>query len=243
MLRVSPGIRWPRAALLCLLTGLHAAILLLPPQTLRVFPQEPLALISLPEPKVQRQEPPPAKHPARPRSETTKAITLVPTSPADQRATEPIPRIDWDSEASISAEHQAQLANAPRPRSLDDHKGHGDHHDGLGLSSHYAPEFGRDQKVIHRFDTRGDIPLIRLSDRCVLPLGPFIPLPSCGFGKKIEPRGDLFEHMRDTLPAAQPPEESGPFEGLDEVNGARRPIPVEARGDVPALRGDAHSRQ
>jgi hypothetical protein len=39
----------------------------------------------------------------------------------------------------------------------------------------------------------------------VLPLGPFIPLPVCGFGNKIEPRGDLFEHMRDTLGAAQPP--------------------------------------
>jgi hypothetical protein len=108
--------RWPQAALLCLLIGVHVAILLLPPQAPR--------------------------HARRARSETTLPITLPPPSQAKDRAAGSTPRIDWDSEASITAEHQAQLASAPKPRLLDDHEGHGDHRDGVGLNSHYAPEFG-----------------------------------------------------------------------------------------------------
>jgi hypothetical protein len=207
MLRDLPGIRWPRAGLFGLLILLHAAVLLLPPETLRLSRGEPLALIYLPAPDVSGRGPPrrTANKPVPSRKVSSQAAPSLPIRRGQSGASDPTTSIDWDREASITAENQALRANESHPRSLDDHRGHGDHQDGIGLSSREPIEFGWDQTAIHRFDTRGEIPIIRLSDRCVLPLslGPFIPLPWCGFGKKIEARGDLFEHMRDAPAAAQ----------------------------------------
>lgn len=192
-----------RAALLALLIALHASLLLLPRQVLHRYRQEPLALIYLPQPHASREAAKPAPTRAPARASAVQPIT-PPIAAAPSEVTQnPPPHIDWDSEVSITVQHQTELANAPKPRSLDDHRGH-HHQDGVGLNSHEAPQFGWNETAIHRFDTRGEIPIIRLSDRCILPLGPFIPLPMCGFGKKIEPRGDLFEHLKDT-PAPEPP--------------------------------------
>ena len=202
-LRAAPAGRWPRALLLGLLIGLHAALLLLPRQVLHVHHQRPLALIYLPQPKAATPETIREKTQRVPPRALSPRPISAPRPASSSAAPATSPPIDWDSEAAITLLHQEQLTNAPQARSLDDHKGH-DHQDGMGLSSHEAPQFGWDDKAIHRFDTRGAVPVIHLSDRCVLPLGPMIPLPICGFGKKIEARGDLFEHMRDPPAGPQP---------------------------------------
>jgi hypothetical protein len=196
-------VRYSRVALFALLFLAHAALLWLMqasvPGTHRPGQEAPLALVFLPPP-IRSGEAAHRRAAAAPNARAReRRLPGTPAAPRPEALTLIPPRIDWSAEADIVARQQSELANAPQPRSLDDHHRHSEHRDGVGLNSHSPPEFGWHDAAIHRFDTRGGVPVIHLSDRCVIavPLGPYLPLPVCGFGKKIEPRGDLFEHMRD----------------------------------------------
>jgi hypothetical protein len=181
---------------------------------LPVRAEEPLLLLlSRERPKDVPRTPSPAR--ARPPSEPQSlppAAAAVPRPGPDILRAPPEPpqaqsplNIDWSAEAAITAQHQAELAAAPRPRSLDDHHRHGNHHDGVGLNSKGPYQFGWYYAGTHRVDTSSGLPLIHLNDRCVLTFGFLIPLPLCGIGA-IPVKGDLFQHMHDPpADAAEPP--------------------------------------
>lgn len=133
---------------------------------------------------------PPAPRPAatalRPES------TAVPATPGVERSRWDI---DWSAEAALAAQHQIELAAAPKPRSLDDHHGH-NHHDGAGLNYKDAQEFGWNYAATHRVESYGGLPLIHVGDRCVVVFLLILPTFGCGIGE-IPVDGDLFKHMRD----------------------------------------------
>jgi hypothetical protein len=133
------------------------------------------------------------------------AIRAPPNQPLEQS---PL-NIDWSAEATITARHQAELAAAPKSRSLDDHHRHGNHHDGVGLSNKGPYQFGWDYSATHRVDTSQGVPIIHLNDRCVVGFLIILPFFGCRFGGEIPVKGDLFQHMHDAPadadPAAAPP--------------------------------------
>jgi hypothetical protein len=190
-----------RTALFAGILALHAALLLLAP-TLRftrlIGTEEPLQLLQLapPIPASDSRRPAEAAARNRPRREPPpqSAAITVPSTPAPAGPLPPAAgAIDWSAEAALTARRLADPSTEPKPRSLDDHDRH---QDGAGLREMSKPQFGWYYAGTHRFDTSGGLPVIHLSDRCVIPIGAMIPLPLCGIGK-ITARGDLFEHMRD----------------------------------------------
>jgi hypothetical protein len=198
-----------RPAILLLVVGLHAALLLLASrwQTRMDFRSEE-SLIFLPLPShvqtpTQTQPRPdaPKKRPASPRE--TQLIDIpkdVPTPPP--AATPPAP-IDWNAEAALTAKQRAQSAAAPAPRALDRHGAGLDLDGGLGPDLESKPEFGWYHARIHRIEPlEGGGSILWLNDRCFIVMAGLIPFPMCGIGK-IPPRGDLFDHMHDA-PAQDP---------------------------------------
>jgi hypothetical protein len=170
-------------------------LLLLPREPPRIVPRTPLSARTRPQ--------------AVPRS-VPAAAAAVPTpgpdalrAPPDQPRSPPL-NIDWSAEAAVTAQHQAALAAAPKPRSLDDHHRHGSHHSGVGLSNTGPYQFGWDYAATHRVDTSQGVPIIHLNDRCVVGLLWILPFFGCAFGGEIPVKGDLFQHMHDP-PADEEP--------------------------------------
>jgi hypothetical protein len=193
--------------LLLALIAVHAVLLVLAARSRLYVRSEseeaPIEWLNLtPAPK-------PVPPPASARPSGTSASQRRATLPKEENnaitlPSEPSPAtrsgaIDWSAEAELVARQSAARGSGPHERSLDDHSTHGNHQNGLGLSSHERPQFGWYYAGTHRFDTTSGLPVINLSDNCVIPIGALIPLPLCRIGK-IPPRGDLFKHMHDTPP-------------------------------------------
>jgi hypothetical protein len=194
-----------RAVAVSLVLALHALLLLMfhqPPRERRVSaPAEPfpsLLFLPLPEqPEPETVEPvesaprPAVSIPrARERPEASSSTPVIP-----EPITEPPPQpdrdwssIDWADEARQAA--RTVIEKRKKYRSLASHAGS---RKPRGLASKNKPQFGWDQSSINRVDTSAGIPVLSISDRCHLLL--FI-VPTCLIGK-MEPRGDLFEHMND----------------------------------------------
>jgi hypothetical protein len=188
-----------------LVLAVHALLLLMfhqPPRERRASaPAEPFpALIFLPLPE---EQPEPAT--AEPVASTPRPAVSVPRTgerpdrPPAPLIPEPITEsppqsarnwssIDWADEAHQAArtvieKRKKYRALGPRAASKLPR----------GLASKKKPQFGWDQSSINRVDTSQGIPVLSISERCHLLL--FV-LPTCVLGK-MEPRGDLFEHMND----------------------------------------------
>jgi hypothetical protein len=181
-----------------LVLAIHAVILLIAFRAVTRVPllrEQPLVFLALPAPAPAPQTaavPAPArKKPAASRDSQLVAIP-VPAQPSAQSPA----TIDWNAEAAMAIEQQAQSATAAPPRALDKHGAGADLNGGLGPDHTPKPEFGWDRKHIHRVKSiEGGGIVIALSDHCVLVLLP-LPLGGCGIGK-IPVRGDLFDHMQD----------------------------------------------
>src|ERR1700730_14476717 len=91
-------------------------LLLLPHEPPQSVPRTPSSART--RPPSAPQSLPPAPPAAVPRPDTLRA---PPEPPPAQSSL----NIDWSAEAAITAQHQTELAAAPRPRSLDDHHRHG----------------------------------------------------------------------------------------------------------------------
>jgi hypothetical protein len=202
--------RSSRAAVFAAILACHACLLLWrgSPSLLRELAHdEPLQLMQLPAPVLSEI---PASASLRGRQRQRHDSAAVPSAAAPAQgelsatAVQAPAKIDWFAEAQLTANRQA--APSIEPHSLDDHSRHGSHEEGLGLREISKPKFAWYYAGTHRFDTSGDLPVIRLNDRCVVPIGLMIPLPLCRIGK-IPARGDLFDHMRDVPDAtsATPP--------------------------------------
>jgi hypothetical protein len=201
-----------RPGILLLIASLHAALLFLASQwqmrvTLRR--EESLMFLALPsrmQTSVEETAPPPQassqKEPA-PSHDTQLVIVPTPTEPPPVE--QPAAPIDWNAEAARAAKHQAELATAPQPRALDRHGAGIDFDGGLGPEQEYRPEFGWDHAHTHRIEAlEGGGSILWLNDRCFIVMAGLIPFPMCGIGKS-PPRGDLLDHMRDSVPADSVP--------------------------------------
>ena len=113
------------------------------------------------------------------------AIEPAKRSPAEPEST--AITVDWGAEAQAAAGRSAEAdgeaqrrARAFSPREAAPGK--------------RAPEFGWSHSRTHRVErTEDGVPLLWISERCVLV---YFLIPGCKLGK-IEPNGDLFEHMND----------------------------------------------
>lgn len=196
-----------RPAILLLVVGLHAALLLLASRwqtRVTLLAEGSLIFLPLPSHPQAPVETPastvlPRKKPA-PTRETQ--LVIVPKDvPPPPRET-PAARIDWNAEASLTAKQQAQSAAAPRPRALDQHREGLDFDGGLGPDPLAHPEFGWYHARTHRIEAlEGGGSILWLNDRCFIVMAGVIPFPMCGIGK-IPTRGDLFDRMHDA-PAQQ----------------------------------------
>jgi hypothetical protein len=208
------AVRLLRPGILLLVAALHAALLFMVSQwQTRVVlrHEEPLIFLTLPS-RMQvtpaEAEPPPQPAPlkkAAPSHDTQ--LVVVPTPGEPPPVEQPAAPIDWTAEATRTAKQQAELAAAPGPRALDQHAaGDGiDFDGGLGPEPEYRPEFGWYHARIHRIEPlEGGGSILWINDRCFIVMAGVIPFPMCGIGK-IPPRGDLFDHMRDTPPAQSRP--------------------------------------
>ena len=199
-----------RPAVLLLVVGLHAALLMLAsrlqlPADLRS--DDSLVFLPLPsQAQAPEETPAPAEVP-RTKPEPTRETQLIvvpeeapPPPPAE---TPPAP-IDWNAEAALTAKQQAQAAAAPGPRALDQPAAGSDFDGGLGPDVYAKPEFGWYHPRTHRIEAmEGGGSILWLNDRCFIVMAGLIPFPMCGIGK-IPPRGDLFDHMLDA-PLQEPP--------------------------------------
>lgn len=197
-----------RPGILLLVAALHAVLLFLASQwqtrvTLRR--EESLVFLALPSRMQVAEEtapPPTAAPPKKPEPSHDTQLIIVPTPvepplPAEQ----PAAPIDWTAEAARTAKQQAEQATAPGPRALDQRAPGVDFDGGLGPDPEYRPEFGWDHAHTHRIEAlEGGGSILWINDRCFIVMAGVIPFPVCGIGK-IPPRGDLFDHMRDTPPA------------------------------------------
>jgi hypothetical protein len=208
------AVRLLRPGILLFVAALHAALLFMVSQwqtRVALRHEEPLIFLALPS-RMQatpaETEPPPQPSPLKkpPPSHDTQLVIVPP--PAEPPPVEqPVAPVDWTAEAARTAKQQAELAAAPGPRALDQHgAGAGiDFDGGLGPDPEYRPEFGWDHAHTHRIEAlEGGGSILWLNDRCFIVMAGVIPFPMCGIGK-IPPRGDLFDHMRDTPPAQSRP--------------------------------------
>jgi hypothetical protein len=199
--------RLRRPTILVLVLALHAALLLfaLRWQTrLELRTEESLVFLPLPAQMHAAEDlpPPPVPHKKPPPSHDSQLVAVPVPDQAPLPPQKPAP-IDWNAEAALTAERQAQSAAAPQPRVLDKHGGGLDFDGGLGPDQGGAPEFGWDHARTHRVEAlEGGGSLLWINDRCFIVMYGMIPFPMCGIGK-IPVRGDLFDHLHD-LPAQDP---------------------------------------
>jgi hypothetical protein len=186
-----------RTVAVSLVLALHALLVLIfhhSPRDRRsgAVPEPYPPMVFLPlleeEPQVEEapQEPGPVV-PSRPRIDRD-APAAEAVSPEPITEPSPSPRDfsnkDWGEEARQAA--RTVIENRKKYKSLAAHTG-GKKRD---LSSKTKPEFAWKPR---RVETADGVPYMHVGDRCVLML--FI-IPACVLDK-IEPRGDLFEHMKD----------------------------------------------
>jgi hypothetical protein len=196
-----------RPAILLLVVGLHAALLLLASRwQTRIDLRSEESLIFLPLPSYAQTPPETPATPEAPKKPppptlATQLIAIpedVPPPPPPA-ATPPAP-IDWNAEAALTAKQQAQSESEPGPRAMDQHAAGLDFDGGLGPDLESKPEFGWYHARTHRIESlEGGGSILWLNDRCFIVMAGLIPFPMCGIGK-IPPRGDLFDRMRDAAP-------------------------------------------
>jgi hypothetical protein len=199
--RESARTPWSRPLLFAFILACHAVLILLAQRGLIHVPhpaEEPLTIFSVlkrPPPNAPPRTPPPS---SPPRAHSAASLAAKAPTPGNLSTTTPAPSspldIDWSAEAAIAAQHQTALAAAPGPRSLDDHHGRKPL---AGLNSSGPYQFGWDYAATHRVETSQGLPIIHLSDRCVVGFLLILPFFGCGFGGEIPVNGDLFKHMHD----------------------------------------------
>jgi hypothetical protein len=199
-----------RPGVLLFVIALHAALLVLASRwqmPIDLHREESLIFLpllsSVKEP-VETPPPPEATH-KKPASTRELQVVIVPKEvpPAPPIEATPPPS-DWNAEAALTARHQTEAAARPGPRSLDQHGGGLDFDGGLGPDADAKPEFGWYHARTHRIEAlEGGGSILWLNDRCFIVMAGLIPFPMCGIGK-IPPRGDLFDHMRDSAPHDHP---------------------------------------
>jgi hypothetical protein len=126
----------------------------------------------------------------------TQLLTIPAPAPPALSEQPPAP-IDWKAEAELAANRQAELAESPPPRALDQHGKGIDLNGGLGPDHkrNRISDFAWDRKHTNRVEVVPGAVVVQLSDHCVLVFFPF-PFAFCGIGK-IQVRGDLLDHMHD----------------------------------------------
>jgi hypothetical protein len=193
-----------RPAVLLLVLGLHAALLLLASRwqtSLDLRSEDSLIFLPLPSHVQAPAETPAALETPRKPPVFTRETQLIivpkeipPAPPPDT----PQAVIDWSAEAALTAKQQAQAAAKPGPRALDQHGAGVDFDGGLGPDLDATPEFGWYHARTHRIEAlEGGGSILWINDRCFIVMAGLIPFPMCGIGK-IPARADLFDHMRDT---------------------------------------------
>jgi hypothetical protein len=196
-----------RPVILLLVLALHAALVSLAMQWqthIALLKEQPLIFLSLPGRAPAAAETPTAPEPVREKPAPSRATQLIiipeEEPPAPVPLEKPVPRIDWNAEAALTAMHQAQASAEPGPRPLDR-----DGSDlyiiggGLGPDAAYKPEFGWYHARTHRVEAmEGGGSILWINDRCFVVMAGLIPFPMCGVGK-IPVRGDLFNGMHDSL--------------------------------------------
>ena len=192
-----------RPAVLLLVIALHAGLLVLAswwqmPVDLRKGEESLIFLPLLSRVKEPEETPPPEAPRQKPASTREMQVVIIPKEvPPAPPIEAPPPTIDWNAEAALTAKHQAQAAEKPGPRALDQHGAGLDFDGGLAPDLDVKPEFGWYHARTHRIEAlEGGGSMLWLNDRCFIVMAGLIPFPMCGVGK-IPPRGDLFDHMRD----------------------------------------------
>jgi hypothetical protein len=195
-----------RPVVLLLVLVLHAALVLLAMQWqthIALLKEEPLIFLSLPSQAPASAETPAAPETVREKPAPSRATQLIiipkeePPAPAPPE--KPVPRIDWNAEAALTAKHQAQASATPGPRPLDEHGAGLGFDGGLGPDADYKPEFGWYHARTHRLEAlEGGGSILWINDRCFIVMAGLIPYPMCGVGR-IPIRGDLLNGMHDSL--------------------------------------------
>jgi hypothetical protein len=191
----SKASRW---AIFGVIAAVHGALLLLALHWVvrtGARSEEPWVFLVLPDrsatsPPAPAESVPPKKKPA-----ATPGSRPIPNPAPAQPPEARSPRIDWNAEADLTVKRQAELAEAPQPRALDQHGAGIDLNGGLGPDHRKKPEFAWDRKHTQRVEVVPGAVIVRVSDHCILVFFPY-PFAFCGIGK-IPVRGDLLDHMRD----------------------------------------------
>ena len=208
---VRAAARLRRPGILLFVAALHVALLFMVSQwqtRVALRREDSLQFLTLPsrmQAPADTAPPPPPSPQKKPAPSHDTQLVVVPTPAEPPPLEQPAAPIDWSAEAARTAKHQAELAVAPGPRTLDQHGAGLDFDGGLGPDPEYRPEFGWDHAHTHRVEAlEGGGSILWINDRCFIVMAGVIPFPMCGIGK-IPPRGDLFDHMRDAPPAQARP--------------------------------------
>lgn len=142
---------------------------------------------------------PPRPAAAQPHLATSKARNSKPESAPDNATTilpdeQPAPKIGWDHEAQLAA--QNAITNASKETAFRNLAALSPAQLGWVRKNHLEPaEPGIPWKYRRVEVAEGGFPIIHINDHCVVI--PFLMMMVfCEIGH-IEPKGDLFEHMRD----------------------------------------------
>jgi hypothetical protein len=133
----------------------------------------------------------------KPRAPTLHARTATPEPvPGNSITTPPVPpppKIDWEQEVQLAA--QKSIADADKEKSYRDLSALSAAQLDWAKRNHLEPAPPGIQWNHPRVEVQSGLPVIWINDRCVM-----IPVMMlavfCSIGH-IEPRGDLFKHMRD----------------------------------------------
>ncbi len=195
--------------LVLLLHGLLVEVLLREQKRIRFTGRQsldPLHVYFFSRETLQARDVPAAESPAKaPRKNSTLKRNMPPENASSApvtplvEAAPPTPRIDWPHELELSAQNRVadeekgkayrDLAKSLSPSQLDWLKQH-----------HMEPASpGLAWKSPRVEVTKEGIPIVHISDHCVLVPLLFVPMVFCSIGH-IEPNGDLFNHMHDPKP-------------------------------------------
>jgi hypothetical protein len=197
----------PRVLLLATVVAVHAgALLVLLTETrtraVRGEPEASALIVMVLEPRERE----PRVAPRRPEAHSA-AYRLGPAAAAEAAgaapAAAPAPgaAIDWTREAARSAARQIDA---------DEQRGHQRRALAVEASPVFAarpqrPGFPWNYAATHRVEAVGGLAtVIHLNDQCAIALFLIIPFAGGCALEKPPPRGDLFEHMKDPVPATEP---------------------------------------
>ena len=191
---------------LAAVVGLHALALLLLLAEMRTrlmrnaVEASPLSVWLL-EPQAREA----ARAATRPSSRSTRPILApvprVESEPPPPTAPPAPAAIDWTAEAAVAASRQSE-ADTERNRQA---RALAPKTDPMFAARVKRPEFHWDYAHTHRIEPAGGLAtIVHLNDRCAIAFFLIIPFAGGCALEKPEARGDLFEHMHDTEPPAQP---------------------------------------